>query len=71
MGEKAGREGKGGDQRGGDSLSRESCHLRRKSGRNLQARLILATRDAYMGHAMHMVLKRLQWQVVVLVLLFS
>lgn len=71
MGEKAGWEGRGGDQRGGDSLSRESCHLRRKSGRNPQARLTLATSDAYMGHATRMVLKRLQWQVAVLVLFFS
>lgn len=66
------QEGKeGGDQRGGDSLSRESCHLRRKSGRNLQARLTLATRDADMGRATRMVLKRLQGQVAVMVLLFS
>lgn len=49
----------------------ESCHLRRKSGRNSQARLTLATSDAYMGHATRMVLKRLQWQVAVLVLFFS
>lgn len=61
-------ENAGWEGRGGVSLP---CYLRRKSRRNLQARLTLITSDAYTGHAMCMALKELWWQVMILVLSFS
>lgn len=67
MGESAGWEGRGGDQRGADSLPREPRDLRRKSRRNLQARLTPVTSDASMGH----VRGTQQWQVATLILFFS
>lgn len=53
VGENSGWEGRGGDQRGADSLQRESCYLRRESRRNPQARvtLALARTDACLGQA--------------------